>query len=843
MPTDTELLVTCTHADCPLKLRSPLLDLTSVILLYPEDQIPGYEAAQANKSAVPCPACKRAGREGLLVYLDDHLRKAPPDMTTRAPVVFDAMVSVWKRAFELLTVTGQTADYQPAKAGPATAHRLNVRPYDGHVLRFGNSDVTRQYGDSEPGVATKSMHVRQLKRDLLYLAYYGNRERNVARLYGGPHVFEATLVGAILAFKFDISFFYGVPTTTDPSQSTVSDAELRQTTLESFSKPIYFDPKLPDNPIKPIATTLIYPLADRLSALAPAHASYDSGIALFKQSKAAELPVKKAAALRAKALKALRKGMGLLPEEAPALDLASIKASKAERKVRSLAEVLAHPQFAQIPRAEPKLDPWVDFGQDLALVLACDPAPEAIRVAELDQILVEVAGDDKLKKQFEAPIARYKRYADAIAAATPEQLEDLRKIVGGLPETFTPYREALHRYAVIDHATAFYILAMLSEVPIGSGSGKLTRQPGRKLVYHFPPTIENEPEDLDAYADLVIEACKDKGTFVMPPFMMLERQKNESGYRATEAVGDLATSPDEKARRVPINGIDWSNWGRHGGSVTKYAYSELFTNSVGRVQAQHPGYFGPIVHSRGVGGGQVTLATVMKGVTPTGRANEVDGYEWVAGIPVPQGGKMPTPGNWTGATNSCKRAAKLFDSKFKPDQPGGASCRHCTYDKVPGGTRYECAKCLDRLQLGPDQKPLLAANQGDNSYHCTADASRWPELFGEPLADDSETGRTEYPCSWLRAVMRYAGEGERADSRMFKTAREIVAVGRAASGKKTAGDEDETGDDETAQEEQPAPDEGTKSKGKTGKKPKKPKKKSPVKLAMEDAFVRVRKQL
>jgi hypothetical protein len=284
-------------------------------------------------------------------------------------------------------------------------------------------------------------------------------------------------------------------------------------------------------------------------------------------------------------------------------------------------------------------------------------------------------------------------------------------------------------------------------VPIGSGSGKLTRQPGRKLVYHFPTTIENEPKDLDAYADLVIEACKEQGNFTVPPFIMLERQKNESGYRATDAVGDLATSPDEKTRRVPINGIDWSNWGRHGGSVTKYAYSELFTNSVGRVKSEHPGYWGPIVHSRGVGGGQVTLATVMKGVSPAGRAKEVDGYEWVAGIPVPEDGKMPTPGNWMGAASSCERAKELLKSKFALPRPGKASPppRDCTYGKVQGGTRYECAKCLERFQLGPKQRPLLAPNAGDNSYHCTADASRWPELFGQPLVVLPRLSRREAP--------------------------------------------------------------------------------------------------
>jgi hypothetical protein len=826
MASDAEILVTCTDADCSLKVRSPLLDLATLILLYEDDEIPGYEDAKANKRAVPCPACARAGREGILVYLDDHLRKAPPDKRATVPAVFDAMVSVWKRAVEALTVTGQAADYQPAKTGPAVAHRLSVRPYDGHLLRPGNSDVERQYGDSEPGVDTKSMHVRQLKRDLLYLAYYGNRERNIAGKYGGAHVFEASLVGAILAFKFDISFFYGVPTTTDLAQSMVSDEELRRTTLESLSKPIYFDPKLPDNPIKPIAQRLIYPLADRLRALAAARSSYDKGIALHEQSKSAELTARKAAALREKALSALRAGMRKLPEEAPALDLSGIKTVKAERKVRPLAEVIAHPQFEQIPRADPRLDPWVDFISDLEIALACDPEPEAKRLVALEQLLAAIE-DDELKKKFKSPIDRYKLHASAVAAATKEQLEELRKIVGGLPETFKPYREALHRYAVVDHATALYIQAILSQVPIGSSSGKI-KQPGRKLAYRFPVHIEDEPETLDDYADLVIEACKKGGKLEIPPFIMLERQKNESGYRATDKVGDLATSKDERARRVPVNGIDWSNWGRHGGAVTKYAYSELFTNSVGRAQ-DLPGYFGPIVHSRGVGGGQVSWPTLMRGVSPDGRAGEVDGYEWIAGIPVPKDGKMPTPEHWTGARGSCARSVRLLESKFTPEIARQKPARNCTFGKVQGGKRYECDKCLERFQLGEKQKPLLAPNKGGDSYHCSAGASRWPELFGEPLSEDSEAGRTEYPCSWLRAVMRYAGTGPRADARLFKTAREIVAVGKVARG--------ETSEEA---EETPAPDAGKK-----GKKPKakKPKKKSEVLLAMEAAFERARKQL
>src|SRR5690606_3218912 len=186
-------------------------------------------------------------------------------------------------------------------------------------------------------------------------------------------------------------------------------------------------------------------------------------------------------------------------------------------------EVVANPQFEQVPRADPRLDPWVDFISDLELALACDPEPEAKRLAALEQLLAAIE-DDELKKKFKSPIDRYKLHASAVAAATKEQLEELREIVGGLPETFKPYREALHRYAVVDHATALYIQVILSQVPIGSSSGKI-KQPGRKLAYRFPVHIEDEPETLDDYADLVIEACKKGGKLEVPPFIMLERQK------------------------------------------------------------------------------------------------------------------------------------------------------------------------------------------------------------------------------------------------------------------------------------------------------------------------------
>lgn len=812
MTDNAQILVTCTDAACALKIRVPLLDLAKLIELYPDDEILGFDVAQAIEAAVRCPACTRAGRAGTLVYMSDHLRESPPDLNVAVPVVFDFVASLWKRAVEKRSVIGKVAEYRPEKLGVVTGVRLSVRPYGGHVLRPGNSDDPPQYGErpaSDFAATTNPRYIRELKHDLLYLAYYGTRERLVAKDLGGVSAFEATTVGGMLALKFDLWFFYGVPTTTDLAAATVSDTELRGVTLDTFNKPIYFDPKLPDNPIKPLAERLFYPLGARLQDLSAARPHYQTGLAVYQQAAAPDLPAKKAKTLRAKALKALRQGMKKLPAEAPPVDLASGLALKAERVTRGVEEVLAHPQFVHCRRS-----PWEFFAADLRRVADLDVAREVALLEELTALLAQA--EEKDVKQLEAAVSRYRLHADVVVDAKPAQLDDLRRVLGGLPETFGSYRAEMHRYAAVDHATAFYIKSILAGIKIGSNSGKIVAQPGRKLVYRTAEGgIQGEPEDLKGYADMVVEACEQGGVFFVPPLILLERQKNESGFRATDKVGNLALAKEEQAVRVPMVGIDWKNWGRKGATVTNFAFSELFTNSVGMPQT-HPGYHGPIVLSRGVGGGQVTAPTLVKGVSPAGR-QEVENYEWVAGIPVPEGGKMPTPDNWMGAKGSIARSRDILMAKFRDKENRK---RDCTFGDVPGGKKFDCVACLARFKL--DEQPDLVWNAGGGSasYHCKVEAPRWEALFGEKLLTDDEKGRTEYPCTWLRAVQKYAGAGPKSYQRILKAAREIVAIG------KHKGDELEVDED------------GVQLDDKAQKKAAKDARK-----VMQAAFVRVRKRL
>jgi hypothetical protein len=825
MPSDTEFLVTCTNGSCTLHSRVPLIDLPTFRLIHTDETIPTYDEVQAGKVTVACPSCARAGREGTLVYVVDHLRKAPPDIETVVPAVFDGATSLWKRAQELATVTGQIAEYKPSKLKIPTGVRLELRPYGGYLLRFGNNDESPQYDrlpTGQPAFPKKPRYIRELKHDLIYLAYYGSRERKTAKGLGGVSVFEAMTIGAVLALKFDLSFFYGVPTTTDIGQATVSDSELRSVTLETFSKPIYFEPRMLDNPIKPIAEALIYPLGTTLMAFFVAHERIGEVLDLVRQSRAPELSLKKAAPLREKARKILNRATSELPKEAAPLKLGDLKAIPGERKERALQDVVAHPYFAAS-----RTRAWPRFEQCLRAIFAAHTLRSTSHVDALEKLVAD--SDAKLAKAASAALERYKVHLAAVRAIEQAEVDELRRIIGGLPETFEPYRTQMHDYAVVDHATAFYIKAILAGVKIGSDSGKVIKQPGRKLVYRMPEGgIKGEPETLDAYADLVIKACEEGTGFSTPPLIMLERQKNESGFRATDPVAEFALAAEERKVYVPTIGIDWHNWGRRpDGARTNYGFSELFTNSVGVAQS-YPGYLGPIVLSRGVGGGQVTTATILAGVTIPGRAQHIEDVEFVAGIPVPNGGEMPTPGNWIGSTGSIERARNLLRSKF--DDRRESRRRGCTYGKVQGGKKYDCAACLARFDLV--KSPELVWNRGGGaaSYHCSVDASRWEALFGEKLASDDEAGRTEFPCSWLRAVQRYAGTGPASFARILATAREVVEIGKVSA---EADAEPGYGDDEEGDEAEAESKPGEKKKPKL----------SPATVAIRSAFKRVRKRL
>jgi hypothetical protein len=99
-------------------------------------------------------------------------------------------------------------------------------------------------------------------------------------------------------------------------------------------------------------------------------------------------------------------------------------------------------------------------------------------------------------------------------------------------------------------------------------------------------------------------------------------------------------------------------------------------------------------------------------------------------------------------------------------------------------------------------------------------------------ADANEAGRREFPCSWLRAVQRYAGTGPASFARILATAREIVEIGKLPKLKTTPGEIDDTTGDEEPEASEPEPPKG-----------KKPRKRPAAAVAIQAAFERVRKRL
>lgn len=785
MASDEDIIVSCTNADCLLRLRTTPVDLATFMDLYPGRSIPTHVEALATHAAVPCPACESEGRDGTLVYIDDYLRRSPPNKESLIPALREAGLrgadTVWKKVEQVGTAFEEALPDE-LRGGAPLGIALEVRPYGGYVLRHGNSDHERQYGDEPPGASgPKGGYVRELKHDLLYMAYFGDRERGPSEELGGAGVFEAMTVGAILALKLDLWFFYGVPITSDLEASTISDEQLRSITLETFEGPIYFDLwAIGDNPVEPIYLRVILPVGAAVKGLGVALQKIAEGYGAYVEVlDEVNVSAKRRVALRKRTRRRLNEAMEWLEPGGPGeITLPSTADVVGARIDRDIEAIIAHPCFAQT-----KHKPWATFEAHLRSAVGLSQLRDGSHRELLQRVIDGEQGRGTLAQAAKGVLARYERYVAAAEALDPAALTDVAQLVGGLPETFEPYLTALREQAVVDHGTALYIKAVMAGVKIGSDAGKVPHA-GRKLVYRTAEGgIRGEPTSMTAFADLVIEGCKEKGRFVVPPLIMLERQKNESGFKATSAVGSLALTKAEKHVRVPQLGIDWSNWGLYRSDDGKLQrsrlhFSELFTQSVARRQAL-PGYHGPIVHSRGAGAGQVTLPTLMEGIsTKVGRKAISHGCSWVSGIPLSVDNEtVMVPSHWNGAVGSIQSSKVVLMKKFKK----GTSKRECTFDRVEGGVKYDCGRCLARFDLGQEKDFV---QQGPQSYACTVDASRWPELFGEALGGGSDA-RSEFPCSWLRAVQLYAGSGPRSYRRILETSREIVALTQASSSEET----------------------------------------------------------
>ena len=127
---------------------------------------------------------------------------------------------------------------------------------------------------------------------------------------GGAGVFEAMTVGAILALKFDLWFFYGVPITSDLEAATIDDDRFKTITLETFDGPIYFDMEaIGDNPVQPIYSKVILPVAMAVKGLGAAHQKIEDGHSAYVEAfDGGKVSAKRRATLRKRARRRLAEG-------------------------------------------------------------------------------------------------------------------------------------------------------------------------------------------------------------------------------------------------------------------------------------------------------------------------------------------------------------------------------------------------------------------------------------------------------------------------------------------------------------------------------------------------------
>lgn len=137
MASDADIIVSCTNADCPLRLRATPVDLAWLRDLYPGHVIPTIDEALATKPIVPCPACEEEGRGGTLVYLEDYLRRSPPDKESVVPALLEGglrgAATLWKRTRQVGTVL-EEATIGKLSGGVPVGVALEVRPYGGYIV-------------------------------------------------------------------------------------------------------------------------------------------------------------------------------------------------------------------------------------------------------------------------------------------------------------------------------------------------------------------------------------------------------------------------------------------------------------------------------------------------------------------------------------------------------------------------------------------------------------------------------------------------------------------------------------------------------------------------------------
>ena len=317
------------------------------------------------------------------------------------------------------------------------------------------------------------------------------------------------------------------------------------------------------------------------------------------------------------------------------------------------------------------------------------------------------------------------------------------------------YRQELREFGKVDAATARMIRQMV-------WTGEL----GGRAVFWLPMDDEIEPLDAKGPDETIRALVDDLKVVTTVGGKKVTRDRNnspidllhfifvhESGAKHTMKFG---------GREYVTIGIDWQN----GPSEDKSMFKEHLTNPA-RWSA-----------SRGWGFTQKTYFDApVKARDKNGKMRE---YEMHAGIPYVAKGDLerPNPEPIASAKWNLAAGVGLYLQNFNYSP----SHRDCTY-KQP----YQCSKCVKNFQVTPlgtfDAKGKFTPTRKDSSIlfddgkteyervkHPTMGTIALRMTNAEKMKDLVAKGEytagggdgTDFPCSWITAVIRYAGSGNQA---------------------------------------------------------------------------------
>ncbi len=788
-----------------------------------EDEAEDVEGIDPSGEGAPCPSCAEASppRDGTLLAVPTDgvvARALAAAAGWRGLAAWQLVQGGTKGTSRLLEVLGAigggATPASPKKrfvvgGATLTAVVLTDLPFDGHLLSLGNSDeevrragkkkfapATAAYGPEQappgPRARAEPRYVKELQEDLLWLGYF-------SRSRGSPPCGELTyhVLGAVLGFKQDLVEIYGIATT--DTRESVAPGSVAAT---KFARPIHYQTKL----VSPAG--ILGQWSERWAGKGGGLAGELSAIAgAMKQ-----LPGAKG--------KSFDRQLAMLEKR-----VARVEATLADWPHVAALEQLGQPFMPFAPKAASKsfddlaipTDTKPEHSSTKALLgdgVWSDGkfgARKANRAALAKAITAMLVGIERAKGHCTSVETRVGSFAapagDEVAwsMVSPRLVAAARRCakLGELVRFWTldakrqivAWRAHLVELGTLDQPTAIYLKALRQGGRIGPHD-----RPAYQL-FADPPDVHGAQQGADRIRKLCTDRARNtdgKRATAMPEVLALQIFFNEGAGVFSQSIRPFNTAPGDK-RRLPLLGID--------------------------VRLPAPGVFDPTYHKggdwfrcRGWGTGQTTygdakvdgvelvrgLPIMPPGATAVRHPRSFTSFDASLASAVDERaipkydnslridcsyGKLPGKSHYDCQT--CLR--RFFDeSLVSGDKHGQGSVfvpiSRRKFGELSGATavfvdleRYTkfahsassalgdletetqrlfgrtwtpaAAHVVDALASGPSIE--AAAKQAGDKHGLAA-----TQVEADVRAHIRE--RTDLPCSWMRARIRYAGSGPRA---------------------------------------------------------------------------------